>query len=238
MIRHTLAQPVASLVGQLTVRLPFRPGPNIDPSGLSVGSGMAVGEALASGLAVDVGEGDASTEGLGETRGDGLGETVGDGLGDGLGDAPFVTLITNRLWHDCEPHPVMAAIRTTRLPARPDVSMSRFDGSLANDTRPGSMVQSALIRRGLMRRPLQVYCNFSVVFPSAISPGIPKTAQSLGSCTVRGGVCCGRCKANAAPMIRVVFVSSEPDCIAMFGSFKSVDPRSISAEFVFVGRKL
>ena len=234
MMRHTLAQPVARVVGQLTVRLPFRPGPNIDPNGVSAGSGMAVGEALASRLGVDVGESDASTDGLGETVGDGLGDTVGDGLAA----VAFVTLITNRLWHDCEPQPVIVAIRTTLLPARSDVSMSRFEGSRDSDTRPGSMVQSALIRRGSMSRPLHVYCNFSVVFPSAISPGIPRTAQSLGSCTVRGGVCCGRCNVNAAAMIRAVFVSSGPDCTAMFGSVESFDPRSISVEIVFVGRKL
>ena len=231
-------QPLVRGVGQLTVRLPFRPGPNIDPSGVSevIGSGVALADALGSGLAAgdNAGEGDASTEGLGETVGEGL----GDGLGEGLGAAAFVTLITNRLWHDCEPQPVMVVLRITLLPARPDVSTSRVDGSCDSDTCPGSMVQSALIRRGSTRRLLQVYCNFSVVFPSAISVGIPKTLHLPGTCTGGRGICCLRCKANDAATIRAVFVSSGPDCIAVPGSVASLEPRSISAEFVFVGRKL
>ena len=223
------------VVGQLTVRLPFRPGPNIDPKGVSTGPGVAVAEALASGLAagVDVGEGDASSDGLGDMRGDGVGDTVGDGLEV----AAFVTLITYRRWHVCGPQPLMYAVRTTRLPASPDASIPRTDRSSDNiDTRPGVMVQSSLICRGSTRRPLQAYCNFSVVFPSAISPGIPRTAQLPGSCS--GGVCRLDCEENAAAIIRTAFVSSGPCCIAMPGIVASFEPRSISTAFVFVGRKL
>jgi len=150
-------------VGQVTVRLPFLPGPIIsDRVPESTGSGVAFGEALASGLATgdEVGEGDASAEGLGDT--------LGDGLGEGLGVADFVTLITNRLWHDCEPQPTMVALRITLLPARPDVSTTRTDGSSDCDTRPAELDQSTLIRRGSMGRRLQVYRNLRLVFPSAI----------------------------------------------------------------------
>ena len=231
-MRHTLGQPRARVVGQLTVRLPFRPGPNIDPRGVSIGSAVAVAEALASGLAagVVVGEGDASAEGLGDT--------LGEGLGDGLAGAACVTLITNRLWQACGPQPLMYAVRTTLFPARSDVSIPKIDRSSDDvDTRPGVMVQSSLISRGSMGRPLQVYCNFSVVFPSVISPGIPKTEQLLGNCML-SGVCCGRCRAKLAAIIRAALVSSGPDCIDMPGSVVSFDPRSISTAFVFVGRKL
>lgn len=230
MIRHRLGQPLETVVGQLTVRVPFLPGA-IPSDSLS--------ESICSGVAVA--EGEASAEGLGDTRGDGLGDTLGDGLGDGLGEADFVTLIMNRRWHDCDPQPLMVAVRTTLLPASPDVSISTIEGSSDDDARPAEVVHLILIRRGSMTRPLHVYCNFRFVIPSAISPGIPKTAQLLGSCSVSGGVCWGTGKVKLASSIRDapgISNCSEPDRIAIPGIAASFDPTSISTEFVFDGRKL
>ena len=236
MIRHRLGQPLETVVGQLTVRLPFLPGPTIaDRGSESISSGVTAGVALAAGLAKgdEVGEGEAST--------DGLGDTLGDGLGEGLGEADFVTLITNRLWHDCDPQPVMVAVRTTLLPASPDVSISTIEGSCDDNARPAEVVQLILIRRGSMTRPLHVYCNFRFVFPSVISRGIPKIAQLLGSCRVGGRVCCGTSRVNPALIVRAASEgsnSSEPDRIATPGIAASFDPTSISTDFVFGGRKL
>jgi hypothetical protein len=86
-----------------------------------------------------------------------------------------------------------------------------------------------------------LYCNLRLVFPSAISPGIPKTAQLLGSCSVSDGVCWGTGKEKPAVIIRDapgISNTSEPDRIAIPGNVANFDPTSISREFVFGGRKL
>lgn len=81
MMRQTLDQPLETVRGQLSVRLPFRPGAKTvsDSIGDATGEGDGVcsAEALAEGLAEAVGDGD----GDGDVSGDGLGdgETVGDG---------------------------------------------------------------------------------------------------------------------------------------------------------------
>ncbi len=78
-MRQTLDQPLETVLGQLSVRLPFCPGAKTVSDSIGdatgVGDGVYSAEALAEGLAEAVGdgEGDVSADGLGE------GEIVGDG---------------------------------------------------------------------------------------------------------------------------------------------------------------
>lgn len=80
-MRHTLDQPLETVRGQLSVRLPFCPGAKTvsDSVGDVTGEGDDVysAEALAEGLAEAVGDGD------GDVSGEGLGLADGEIVGDG-----------------------------------------------------------------------------------------------------------------------------------------------------------
>ena len=80
LIRQTLGQPLETVRGQLSVRLPFRPGAKTVSD--SVGDGITEGDK------VDSAEG--LTEGPAEAVGDGDGEIAGEGETVGEGDAVSV----------------------------------------------------------------------------------------------------------------------------------------------------
>ena len=86
-MRQTLDQPLETVRGQLSVRLPFRPGAKTvsDSIGDATGEGDGVYSA------------EALAEGLAEAVGDGDGDVSGDGLGDGeiVGDGDAVCVLTS-----------------------------------------------------------------------------------------------------------------------------------------------
>lgn len=86
-MRQTLDQPLETVLGQLSVRLPFCPGAKTvsDSIGDSTGEGDGVYSA------------EALAEGLAEAVGDGDGDVSDDGLGDGeiVGDGDAVCVLTS-----------------------------------------------------------------------------------------------------------------------------------------------
>lgn len=72
-MRQTLDQPLDTLRGQLSVRLPFRPGAKIVSDPVTTGEGTGICPAVGVAETVGLGDGDSVGVGLGD------GVTVGDG---------------------------------------------------------------------------------------------------------------------------------------------------------------